>query len=239
MPIKIKPNQYTRRFTTARGLFSPLVLANTLPGFQDKLWLFFSQLIALTILQPIKLLLVVILYCVSTWLSWVDTQTTVYLISVEVILSLGDPEVPIVSKCTLKKIWQWRGEVEGGEYIEEWEMRAGKTWKRAILPVTREAAPSQPCPRLLITRKVHVLIGWELFRAAPTSVFLEADQPHHKRVKIFFLQKEKWIHCHCINFGTLDKDDVKRSSAGSEQRGEQGRKQVLNLSKVINDKKAP
>lgn len=74
-----------------------------------------------------------------------------------------------------------------------------------------EAAPPQPYPQLLVMSKVRVLMERKLFHAAPTSVFSEAEQPYHTRVKIFFLHKEKWIHRHFINFGILDKDDVKRS----------------------------
>lgn len=74
------------------------------------------------------------------------------------------------------------------------------------------------------------------FCAAPTSVFSAAAQPHPETVKIFFLHQEKWIHCHFINFGILDRDDTKRPRIVSEQCGRQERKQSLNLSMVINDK---
>ena len=178
--MKVKPNQYTGHFT--RAVFSSVWQT---PCQDSKT--------SLIILQPINNLTTLgcHLYCVSTLLSWADTQI-VYLISVEVIPSLGDLEVTTVSKCTLKKkkdIVMWRS---GGWVVyKEWGRGAGKKWKRATLPATNEAAPSQPCPRLLITRKVHVLMGSELFHAAPTPVFSRAEQPHHKRESKYFSLRKK------------------------------------------------
>lgn len=74
--------------TTVREFLSPQFWYTHCQDFKTNFDYDFSQLIT----WPLP---VVILYCISTLLNWLDIQTTIYVISMEMILSRGNSKITI------------------------------------------------------------------------------------------------------------------------------------------------